>query len=71
MHRAILNIILSLVDSQGRPMFDTDRIWKTRECRYKFNLSEELNDGTASASRPILLFGNLLVERSQGKKKEC
>ncbi|MBK7446230.1 MAG: phage major capsid protein [Ignavibacteria bacterium] len=60
MHRAILNIIISLVDTQGRPMFDTDRVWKTKEVLgYKFNLSEELNDGTASASRPILLFGNL------------
>lgn len=60
MHRAILNIMLSLVDGQGRPMLDTDRVWKTREVLgYKFNLSEELNDGTASPSRPILLFGNL------------
>ena len=60
MHRAILSIIISLVDADGRPMFDTDRVWKTREVLgYKFNLSEELNDGTASASRPILLFGNL------------
>ena len=60
MHRAILSIILSLVDTQGRPMFDTDKVWKTRELLgYGFNLSEELNDGTAAASRPILLFGNL------------
>ena len=60
MHRAILNIMLSLVDAQGRPMLDTDRVWKTKEVLgYKFNLSEELNDGTVSPSRPILLFGNL------------
>jgi len=60
MHRAILNIIISLQDAQGRPMFDTDKVWKTKELLgYPFNLSEEFNDGTASALRPILLFGNL------------
>jgi hypothetical protein len=41
-------------------MFDTDKVWKTKELLgYPFKLSEEFNDGTVSPSRPILLFGNL------------
>ena len=60
MHRSIFGLILNLVDSTGKPIFDPAALLSTMNILgYPVELSEELNDSSILTAKPVIFFGNL------------